>query len=113
MDHKGHPAGDAVLKRIAQILTTTFRAEDVIARTGGDEFAVLLPNTNTTAVADALHRLQDILQKDNTTYPESPIYISVGASTTEGNAPLLMNVLRQADEIMYRQKRAHRLSNKT
>lgn len=45
-DQYGHPAGDKVLKRIAQIMQDNLRAEDTVARVGGEEFALLLPNTD-------------------------------------------------------------------
>ena len=105
-DREGHAAGDALLKRVAQALTATFRAEDIIARIGGDELAVLLPNTDATAAEEALHRLQHVLQAHNAAHAGTPVRLSFGASTAEKHAPLT-DVLREADENMYRMKRGY------
>ena len=104
-DQQGHAGGDDMLKRVAQVLAIAFRAEDVIARVGGDEFAVLLPHTNAKAAEAALLRFYDILQEHNTKYfPENPLHLSIGISTAEyGNS--LMETLKEADANMYHQKR--------
>lgn len=55
-DRDGHAAGDELLRRAAQVIQATFRAHDLVARTGGDEFVILLPSTNAeqTSLAEAL-----------------------------------------------------------
>ena len=77
----------------------------MIARIGGDEFAVLLPDTSAKAAEFVLPRLYNFLQEHNTNYPtENPLQISVGISTArDGN--LLKETLKEADAAMYLQKR--------
>jgi diguanylate cyclase (GGDEF)-like protein/PAS domain S-box-containing protein len=105
-DQDGHAAGDALLKRIAQVLTAAFRTEDVVARIGGDEFAVLLPATDATAAEVSLQRVRQVIQENNTAHPEKPIRLSLGVSTAENPIPLSV-VLKIADVNMYREKRGH------
>lgn len=103
-DREGHEAGDSLLKRVAQVLTAAFRSEDVIARIGGDEFAVLLPATDATSAKAALQRVRQQIQENNAAHTETPIHLSLGVSTAETPAPLSV-VLNEADANMYRQKR--------
>ncbi|MFH1096317.1 MAG: GGDEF domain-containing protein [Candidatus Desantisbacteria bacterium] len=105
-DHHGHAAGDAMLKRVAQVLTAAFRADDIIARLGGDEFAVLLPNTNATVVENSLQRVRQIIEKNNASHTEMSIHISFGMSTAEQWMPL-SSLFTKADANMYREKREH------
>ena len=57
-DELGHEAGDAALRRTAAVLHAAFRASDIIARFGGDEFVVLCPNTGPEAAASLLQGLE-------------------------------------------------------
>jgi diguanylate cyclase (GGDEF)-like protein len=107
-DRSGHAAGDAALKRVAQVLTAAFRDGDIIARIGGDEFAVLLPDTDAGASAEALLRVRQVLKEHNGAQAGMHLGLSFGMGTAE-DGELLEAGLHRADANMYRKKRgAHR-----
>jgi len=102
-DNQGHSAGDDLLRRTSAILKLSFRAEDVVARIGGDEFAVLLPQTDNEAVQTILNRIRVNLFT-NQILQDSPILsFSIGAATAE-NGERLEEVIHRADKSMYRDK---------
>jgi diguanylate cyclase (GGDEF)-like protein/PAS domain S-box-containing protein len=106
-DLHGHASGDVVLKRVAQVLTASFRADDIVARIGGDEFAVLLPATDATSGERLLERLRCTIAEQNAAHPETPVHVSLGLSTAKGRRPLSA-VLKEADARMYREKQGRR-----
>lgn len=87
-DQEGHASGDALLKRIAQVLTAAFRVEDVVARIGGDEFAVLLPDTDSASAKVSMQRVRQAIQENNAAHIDPPIRLSLGVSTAESPMPL-------------------------
>lgn len=103
-DEQGHAAGDDLLKRAAQVFSAAFRSEDVIARIGGDEFAVLLPNTDIVTAETVLRRVQTRLQEQNAKRTGAPLSISFGISAADKLKPL-REALKEADANMYLKKR--------
>ncbi|GFO56045.1 diguanylate cyclase [Geomonas sp. Red276] len=109
-DQLGHAAGDELLKQTAEVFKGAFRKEDVAARIGGDEFAALLPNTDETALKEAMERLQQHLALSNAEHGGLPLSLSIGAATAHsGNE--LSTAWRIADQRMYRQKKGRRGKN--
>lgn len=103
-DEHGHAAGDELLKQVAKVLMSAFRAGDVVARIGGDEFAVLLPTTDAPAADISLQRVRNVIRENNARETEIPIHISMGVSTAD-KAERLTTALKEADTNMYREKR--------
>lgn len=102
-DTLGHAAGDTMLKNVAKVLSSAFRAEDIVARIGGDEFAILMPNTGTTEAKDALKRVRHNLHQHNNLQEGQPISLSLGARTTNKKM-LLSELFKEADAEMYADK---------
>ncbi|MGQ9825709.1 MAG: PAS domain S-box protein, partial [Desulfotomaculales bacterium] len=103
-DTLGHDKGDALLKVAAATIKKPFRKGDMVARTGGDEFAVLLPRTDRAAVEAACARIKSAVLAHNAASPELPLSISVGYAVADA-APVDMNgLLKEADNNMYREK---------
>ena len=102
-DSLGHASGDELLLRCARLIKSAFRAEDIVARIGGDEFSVLLPITDALTAHVALARMRALLADYNRDYPHPGLSLSMGVATSEKGADLL-DVLKQADNQMYQDK---------
>ncbi|WP_051273114.1 PAS domain S-box protein [Desulfotruncus alcoholivorax] len=102
-DTMGHDKGDALLVAAAGVIKKSFRENDVIARIGGDEFAVLLPNTNEKQVEKACQRIRDAFARYNAENPELTLSISVGFAVGKGSTTLT-DLFKKADNNMYREK---------
>lgn len=103
-DSLGHNAGDKFLRSAARLIKKAFRDSDVVARVGGDEFAVLLPNADGTVLELAGRRIHDALMKYNKSNPELPLSISTGWSFRKESSASLKYVLEEADNNMYHEK---------
>jgi diguanylate cyclase (GGDEF)-like protein/PAS domain S-box-containing protein len=109
-DTFGHPAGDAVLCHLANTLRATFREVDVVARIGGEEFAVLLPSTDTATAQAAAQRLCRAMAAAPviTDAGEVPCTVSAGVATVYGGACNLDDLMKRADKALYAAKAAGR-----
>jgi diguanylate cyclase (GGDEF)-like protein len=106
-DQFGHPAGDAVLVQAAQVIRRTVRVSDVVARFGGEEFAVILPDTDTNAALAVAEKVRAALEAAG--WSQHPVTASVGAASvtpdTRGTAHTLIS---RADRALYAAKGAGR-----
>ena len=105
-DQQGHLVGDNLLKQAALILSAAFRNGDILARIGGDEFAVILPQTDVAMANTILNRVRTALVEHNAKNPPLPINLSLGVATAEKGD--LTKTLHEADRHMYADKAAHK-----
>ncbi len=99
-----HQSGDQMLMNAADFLRSYFRASDIIARIGGDEFAILLPQTSRETVEPILQRLRQAMRDYNSLDPEISLSLSLGYAVHEGTENDMLTLFREADNRMYREK---------
>jgi diguanylate cyclase (GGDEF)-like protein/PAS domain S-box-containing protein len=100
-DHHGHLAGNRALQRLANILRFSCRSIDTPARYGGDEFAIVLPETGSREAGLAGRRICDCLADD----PEEPkLSVSVGVGVYPEDGPNVESLLQSADRELYKMK---------
>jgi diguanylate cyclase (GGDEF)-like protein len=106
-DTYGHPVGDEAIVRAAEVLERTFRASDILARIGGDEFAALAVRGSDEGVRAIPERLQGIVAEYNASRARPyRISISTGAIFFDVRDDLsIEEMMTQADQMMYRHKR--------
>jgi diguanylate cyclase (GGDEF)-like protein/PAS domain S-box-containing protein len=104
----GHEAGDQLIKTAAEILKKSCRERDVLARIGGDEFVIMLPNTD---ASDAAQILLQIRQRFADVYIENINHtVSLGFNTKTNLEQPFSEVLSNAENAMYKDKTVNRLS---
>lgn len=101
-DGFGHRAGDSVLTDVAAVLRARLRESDVVARFGGDEFAVLMPHGGVNEAAELAQLLAAAVSREVRT-PAGPLHASVGFAVLEKDTTA-DEVLSRADDAMYAEK---------
>jgi diguanylate cyclase (GGDEF)-like protein len=110
-DTRGHPVGDIVLQQLAGIMKSTARDTDAVARFGGDEFVILLPDTGWQGALTFAERLRRRVDDFTFGPPGQPmtITISVGVALAKGTDPLSPEeLLKEADRSLYKAKQQGR-----
>ena len=104
-EKQGHEAGDELLRQTAQLLIGAFRAEDVIARTGGDEFTVILPNTGAVSTEAIMTRVKAHLNSHNQSHRQDPLALWLGIATVDYGQSL-REAFKNAEKKLYEAKKA-------
>jgi diguanylate cyclase (GGDEF)-like protein len=112
-DTYGHKMGDECLKSVAKTLNETARMDDCVIRYGGEEFVILLPNTDETGVGITAQRLLKSIRALNIPHKNSDIVehvtISIGATTVKVKLTHeYMDYIQRADEALYISKNTGR-----
>lgn len=103
-DNHGHDIGDQVLQQVASVIRDNSRAPDLPCRTGGEEFALFLPNTSTAVAHRVAERLR--LRMERTPFPkDAHITISIGIALYPDDGATLQSVSKTADTALYSAKR--------
>ena len=106
-DTHGHAAGDALLAQVGRTIAASIRAEDLACRYGGEEFTVILPETDAAtahARADAIRQALETLTVVHLRQPLGPITASLGVATWPGDGGTPDVLLQVADAWLYRAK---------
>jgi len=112
-DSLGHPAGDYVLRRISECLQNAVRQPDIVARYGGDEFAILLPDTDLPKAEMLVERISATITSQPFIWQSKRIKVAIscgisttGELTSDENEEAL---IQKADQRLYHAKRSYDL----
>jgi two-component system cell cycle response regulator len=110
-DHYGHPAGDMVLSEIGRMLKEHMRQSDLICRYGGEEFAVILPNTRAEDAGMVCERFRAMVAGHQFEYDSSQFQMTVSVGIASHNLSIdqsPMDLVKGADEALYQAKEGGR-----
>jgi len=105
-DKHGHDAGDQVLKEVCRLISKHVRDDDEFGRLGGEEFAIILKETNKEIVQQLAHRVKQAMAEAEFFYGEQSlnITVSIGISRVKSDDHHFEDVLKRADKAMYQSK---------
>ncbi len=106
-DRIGHLAGDAVLRQLSRLLSERVRSNDTLARIGGEEFAVLMPDTSVAAAREVCERLRDAVRSSPFELDDGQretVTISIGFSDFSADMDSMSDLLKRADTYLYKAK---------
>jgi diguanylate cyclase (GGDEF)-like protein len=103
-DHYGHDAGDAALAAVGAVLIETVRASDFVGRNGGEEFIVLLPDTDTSSTLIVADRIRQAVAAISVPRVDREITVSLGIATIPDHAGSGEQLIRSADQALYAAK---------
>lgn len=110
-DTHGHPADNALLKEVAAAIRECLRDVDIPCRYGGEEFAVLLPETNEAGALSVAERIRENIERKATdpgNGAQIKVTISIGAASCPGSGSEVRDILLAADEALYKAKETGR-----
>jgi diguanylate cyclase (GGDEF)-like protein/PAS domain S-box-containing protein len=105
-DTHGHPMGDDVIRRVAQLFADEVRGSDSVCRYGGEEFCIAFPGAAVDAAARVAERLREKVGAPG--FAEVPVKMSFGVVSSESGATTLSELLDQADKALYASKEGGR-----
>ena len=112
-DTLGHEQGDILLASAAHILADSVRGADVVARIGGDEFAILLHPAEESTIQSVCARIHQKIAEVNARQQQAPISLSIGHAIADAPAVPMREIFQRADNNMYREKLHRRQSTRS
>ncbi|MDD4599893.1 hypothetical protein SDC9_15082 [bioreactor metagenome] len=111
-DTLGHRSGDKLLKTVAKLLQSCTTFPDVVARIGGDEFAILAFEPDQQGMTDLTAAIKETVEKHNKTNPQLPLSLSIGWAANFDTGDSIDELFKEADNNMYREKMHQSMSTR-
>ncbi|MDH5424202.1 MAG: GGDEF domain-containing protein [Gammaproteobacteria bacterium] len=104
-DRYGHDSGDYVLKEISALMRSVLRQQDILSRWGGEEFTMLLPETDVAGARQVIEMLREVVATHTFKHNKEqiPVTMTFGMALLDGRQSI-EGVLRQADQLLYKGK---------
>ncbi|MFD0824981.1 GGDEF domain-containing protein [Neobacillus sp. M.A.Huq-85] len=107
-DNNGHLCGDQALRHISEIIKRNVRNTDAYVRLGGEEFAIILPNTQLAEGQSIAERIRGAVERSNFTYKHIPVPITISIGVTLYCGENVDDFIEKADQALYRAKESGR-----